>query len=497
MRSRDALRNTPEPLDSGDQSTDPLEQIRHWVRVVRRQWAWMLLTWLVVMAGATAVLASWPRQYKSAAKFLVRNARQELLVNPTDGAAPAFRDVVSEEAINSELELLRSRDILARVVRELRLNVPEHEGEDADLVLERAVRGLGQALEMGPIRKTNLIQVAYESTDPKQAAAVLRHLADAYLAMHLSVHSSPGTYEFFKQQVAASEAKWQAAQQELSALARSSNLMIPDEQRRAALSAANVLEAELAGLEAQISEQAARARSTEMQSGVVDARIVTQERKVPNQPSIERLHTLIVELKNKRTQLLTKFLPTDRLVVEYDEQIATTEAALKDASALKAMEEATDLNPTWQVLQTEKANAQLALAGLTTKAQRLQAHLAQYRARAVSLSEQAPRYEALSRAVAEARAEYELYAKRAEEARVADALDQRKISNVVLAEAPIASHIPSKPRVKLSLVVAAMMASLLAIGVGLGAEWRRARAPSRVIGGSYTSVTGRVGASEA
>jgi uncharacterized protein involved in exopolysaccharide biosynthesis len=475
------------------QTEDPIDQLRHWLGMVRRQWFLMLLVWILVMAGAVALLRWWPRQYQSTAKFLVRNARQDLVVNPSSGSASVRMDDVSEETLNSEIELLKSRDLLERVVRELRLDTPEKAGEDESLALERAVRKLSGALEIGSIRKTNFIRVAYLDRDPKQAAAVLRHLADTYMSVHLSVHSSPGTYEFFKEQTAVSKAKWEEAQQELTALARRADLLAPDEQRRAAMQAANDMEAQLAVLEAQIGEQASRATSTEMQLGAIDSRIVTQERKMPNQPSVERLHTLITELKNKRTQLLTKFKASDRLVLEIDDQLANTEAALKEASALKSTEEATDLNPSWQALKTEEVNTRLSLAGLTSKAARLKKQLAEYRSRAITLTEAAPQYEALVRRVSEARTEHELYTKRAEEARVAEALDKQKISNVVLTDAPVASHFPAKPRVKVGLVVGGMMATLLAGAVGLVAEWFRAGAAARRSRrASYASVTGRV-----
>ena len=56
-------------------------------------------------------------------------------------------------------------------------------------------------LTVEPIRKTNLIQVAYSSSDPAQAAAVLHALAHAYLERQQRVRRPSGEYEFFEQQV--------------------------------------------------------------------------------------------------------------------------------------------------------------------------------------------------------------------------------------------------------------------------------------------------------
>lgn len=499
---------------------DPVEQLRYWMGVVRRHWFVMGFVWALVMFIAVLLLASWPRSYLSTAKFLVRNARQELVVNPGDSSAGMYRDVVSEETLNSEIELLRSRDLLERVVRELELNTPGEPGEDEgavrkairrlvgkvvpeppsanegqflnivrhlvevvlpseapyeddSLVLERAVRKVSDGLEVGAIRKTNFIRLTYESNDPEQAATILRHLADTYLDVHLSVHSNPGTVEFFKEQAAISRDKWEKAQDELTALARRADLVTPDDQRRAAVAAANEMENQLATLEAEINQQSSRVTSARIQLQTVDSRIRTQERKMPNQQSVQSLHTLVTELKNKRTQLLTKFNATDRLVLEVDEQLANTEAALKEASALRATEEASDLNPSWQVLQNELMNGRLALAGLKSKAERLTSQLAAYRARAITLNRAVPEYEALSRGVVEARTEYERYVKRAEEARIAEALDKEQISNVVLAEAPVATHFPSSPRVKLGLLAGAIAATVIALAIAILLDWIR------------------------
>ena len=57
-------------------------------------------------------------------------------------------------------------------------------------------------LVSGTIRKTNLVQVSYLSQRPELAASVVQQVTDAYLAAHLAVHSSPGTYELFKTQAA-------------------------------------------------------------------------------------------------------------------------------------------------------------------------------------------------------------------------------------------------------------------------------------------------------
>src|SRR5258708_4301137 len=75
---------------------------------------------LVLAAGVMyAVLAP---SYKAQMKVLVRRGRIDPAVTPTQTASPTFEhDEISEEELNSEVELLGDEDILRRVVLDTEL----------------------------------------------------------------------------------------------------------------------------------------------------------------------------------------------------------------------------------------------------------------------------------------------------------------------------------------------------------------------------------------
>jgi len=477
----------PEPagameLASQDVQRLPLpDDVVDWMGFVRRQWLLMATIWLFVMIGVCVALYYWPREYTSGAKFLVKNARQELVVGPSDSGQTVSRDFVSEETLNTELELLRSWDILTKVVRDLNLDQGLiAQGRPPEIATELATHGLYSTLNASPIRKTNVVQVSYTSPDPELSAKIVRHVADTYLAAHLAMHSSPGTYELFKAQAVEARTELRAAEEELAALARSSNLVILDTQKQEALKTVQELEAQLNTLNAEIHEQETRARVAELHMSRTSQRVSTVRRDIPSQGSVEHLHTMIVELNNKRTQALTKFQPTDRLVVEIDKQIADTSAALERAKKMGASEQSTDINPSWQALDGERTKARLAYSGLQSKAAQVKEELELQRARTLQITEAGPRYDELTRRVAEAKSRYELYGRKEEEARIAEVLDRQRISNVVLAQAPVVSHVPSKPNVRLGLVAGAVFAAVVAVGFAflrelLGVEFSRRR----------------------
>ena len=67
---------------------------------------------------------------------------------------------------------------------------------------------------------------------------------------------------------------------------------------------------------------------------------------------------MLVELQNKRTQLLSKFRADDRLVVEASQEIADTQAALDNAKKQTGTDQATDVNPVHQALELDIAKEQ-------------------------------------------------------------------------------------------------------------------------------------------
>jgi len=97
---------------------------------------------------------------------------------------------VSEEEINSEVELLQDDEILGTVVESSGLNAPgwfeQLTNQDEPTRLAKAVRRLQRHLEVEPLPRTTLIAVKYHSFDPAQATRVLRCLAQAYLQRHAS-----------------------------------------------------------------------------------------------------------------------------------------------------------------------------------------------------------------------------------------------------------------------------------------------------------------------
>jgi uncharacterized protein involved in exopolysaccharide biosynthesis len=224
------------------------------------------------------------------------------------------------------------------------------------------------------------------------------------------------------------------------------------------------------GAEAAVNEATQRIKRVEQQLASMPTRVVTQSKSLPNQYSAERLNTMLVELQTRRTQLLTKFRPDDRLVQEVDEQIQITRDALDKAEHKTAVEQQTDLNPLRQTLETELARARLDQSAAVARRATLAGQLQQYQASLDQLEGNTTKHNDLQREMKEAEDNYELYAKKREESRIADELDRQKITNVSIAEVPVAAQVPTSPNRPLNLILGVALAAFLCIGSVISAE---------------------------
>jgi uncharacterized protein involved in exopolysaccharide biosynthesis len=439
----------------------------------RRKHAFLLLFPLLFAAVAIATFLM-PRQYESRMRILVKNERADLVVSPDARDRSQPPGDVSEAQVNSEIELLTSNDLLVRVVRVCHLYETAEKAAHATFAprpetFERAVRKLQRDLKITPVRKANVIEISYSATSPERAASVLRELLKGYLDAHLNVHRSAGTEEFFRGQTASYEAQLHDAENRVSDFRRRNNLTSIAEQKEIVSRKVAESESALREADAALAETATRVRELRDQLAAQDRRIVTQSRSLPNQYSVERLNTMLAELENRRTEALMKFRPDDRVVVEIEDEIANTKAALDRASKMVSVEQASDVNPLRRDLESELAHTAIQEAGLRSRRASLAGTLAFYRANLAQLEGATIEYDTLERNVKEAEENYLLYARKEEEARIADSLDQQKIANVAVAESPVVPHLPST-KTGLNLALGLLLAAFVSLGAAFGAE---------------------------
>jgi uncharacterized protein involved in exopolysaccharide biosynthesis len=426
-----------------------------------RQKRFILLFFAVLNLVTFIYLLFLPTSYETEVKFLVNNIRADAVVTPESTNGQVARNYVDESVIATEIQLLSNREILRNVVVKCKLAE-----NDQAVSVEKALKDLQKELKVSPVLKANMIKAAYSSSDPRETATVLQTLADEYLEEHLRVHSSSGTYEFFDREARHYEQQLHELQAKLNEFQQQRNIVLLGQQKDLNLRKMVDLEGALKETEAAYLENGQRIRTLKAQLAGLNPRITTQARKVPNQYSIERLNTMLAELQNRRTELLTKFREDDRMVKQVDQQILDTKAAMDRADSLTSTEESTDVNPVRQSLEAEFAKAEMSANGLQARAAALERQVLEYRQSLGSLEHATPDDDQLLRKIKDAEDNFFLYSKKREESRIGDAMDRQKIANVVLVEPARVPLLP-QPKLTLSLIASYVLCCCFILGTAL------------------------------
>jgi len=151
-------------------------------------------------------------------------------------------------------------------------------------------------------------------------------------------------------------------------------------------------------------------------------------------------------------------------------QIAQTRAAIAAEDKAPVREETTDRNPTYQYVDEELAKARGDLASYQAQAAATTRIVRDYRSSALLLDQKDIEQQDLIRTVKADEANYLLYLNKREEARISDALDERRIVNVAIAEAATAPALPKYPR-SLFVLLGILFAVLVSVGAAFAADY--------------------------
>lgn len=258
----------------------------------------MILFFASVVLSAFAVLAAMERTYTSEAKILVRRGRESILLDPTvatgEGVAPLLMEW--ENSMNSEIEILTSRDLAARVVqaigparfekpmkkkgnplqekwvewtaslmKKLSPSEPDSPGDGTaeELAVSRQTLAFSKVLVVKVIPKSNIISISYDAPEPGLAKTVVTTLLDLYQQMHILANRAPGAHDFFVRQTDALRTQLETMEDTLRDLKTQSGISSLDSQRTILLNRIGSLQSQQEQLEGQMASSIARVKAGE------------------------------------------------------------------------------------------------------------------------------------------------------------------------------------------------------------------------------------------
>jgi uncharacterized protein involved in exopolysaccharide biosynthesis len=334
---------------------------------------------------------------------------------------------------------------------------------------QQAIRQLERDISIYPARKSNIITVTCKASSPAIAQSIVAKLVDAYLEEHLRVHRSPGSYKFFEEQTARSQAAWRDAAGKLREAKNRLGIVTIEGQRKKLEDLIADTDFKLLANQADLKTSQAKLVSLEELIAELPATIVTQEAEGPS-AAFDGMRQSLYQLEAQEQDLAAKMHDNHPKLIAL-RQLVHDQRQILAGQPEKRVQSTEALNPARQSLElsflTESSNAE----SLQARERSLVASQQQLRGQLQELNTQAISIEQLQQQVALHEANHKDYAQKLEQARINRSLDEERISSLSLVQPASYIATATGPRRMHVLAIGMVLALLSGLGAALFATW--------------------------
>ncbi len=468
-----------------------------------------VMAFVVLLFGVVALKTLLrPNTYRSEARLLLRLGRENVSLDPTATIGEIANINRSYDGeIKSELEILKSREIVERVIDDLgadgfrrdskkassgtaTANSPPTGGalralgnalnavraQPARLMVylgiaaplserERAIRRIVENTEIEALENTSVITLAYEEQDPNLARDILDRFIRAFLEKHLAVYHTENSRGFFEQQVSELGEKLSGTEKEFQSAKDATGICSLVEQQSSLVSMIGMLDRSIAETEAELAAATARVAGIQKILAQVPETLVVEEVTGLSDYGADLMRGRLYDLLLAEKEIESKYTRESRQLEMIREQVSEGRSILeKEQSKPARTEVKKGVNDTWQQMQTALATERSNIAALQSKLQKLRAQAVEAQADLRELNDAEIRTSRLQREITLLADSYSRYFAKLEEARIDQALKSERISSISVLQAATMPVEPVGPSKLLLLGLGLVLA--IAGGVG-------------------------------
>ncbi|MCD9185633.1 MAG: Wzz/FepE/Etk N-terminal domain-containing protein [Pyrinomonadaceae bacterium] len=450
----------------------------------------------VVFSGMLVTFLITPK-YEASMSIMISRDKVENSITPGDAGAGMVLPGISDEEFNSELEFLRSNEVISGAVREIfntkytptsetgtvakfRKSVKGKINEllgkkeesvdmrtlseaDVKKALEAEADRVASNLEVVPAKKSRVIKVTYRDIDPVRAKLVLENIYKKYAELHIQIAEKPQVTEVFNKQT-----------EDYNAKLNSSTEAIKNFDSRNGISGSEIkVQREM--LLKQYYDVQSQLNQTRTEITETNEKVAAFQKQIDEQPeqiqtgsvtkyvgAIDQMKSELLKLQQERTQLMQKYKPESRFVKDINERIAQVQKSLEAEQKAPPQEKSYAVNDLKRRLISDLYNAKSSLAALRQRETNLAGTMDKYRSDIESMNLKSIEREKLERNAAINEEAYVLYQKKARESEIGQTLQKNQLLNFTLIDPPFAGSGAVNPKPILNFI------ALSAVGLFVG-----------------------------
>ena len=342
----------------------------------------ILMIFFAVVATVTIGSFLLPPTYEAKSSLLLKFGREYIYRSEVGERGSDTRPLIplnQEEVINSEIQILTSRDLIEKVIASIKVeNIYPDLAEDPPKTvtpLEAAILIFEKKLSVEGIKKSNVIQISFQHKDPHIAAKAVNFLVEFLKEKHLQVYSDPKS-SFLEQQLLAYEQRLKESQNKLEDFKQKYQVFSLEEQRTLLLKQRTDLDTIFKAAQNQVKELQNKLSSLKNQMRTVskDVPLYTETERYK---IVDDAKAQLLSLQLKEQELLQKYNENTALVINVRKEIKIVQDFIKKQEEDLRGKVRTGQNIVYQDIEREMFKTQSELSSQEARRATLQGQIAQ------------------------------------------------------------------------------------------------------------------------
>ena len=429
--------------------------------------------WLLIMCTVVALFLLWPRKFGSEGRLYVQLGRNNTTLTPATGSSSISIQDTRETEIRSVQEIIKSRAVLESVVKEIGAErilesrwtgyIPEislpnffasassdsEEGMSLDEYNqlkenELAAKYLEQNMTVHAEKKTSVISVFMKANSAKLAQEIVDRIFENTRRVHLKVHAVEGTAVFLGDQFEEQEKELVEAIEKLAEFRNEHEVLSIGAEIETWQGIMSTLDNNVVTAEVDLATANDRLIKLNELLATTASQISVPKAGV-ERLSYEEAQMEVFKLEADQVRLKATYRGPHPEVKQVEERLRKLKGSLRGMKRDRT-ESARVSNPVYEDMQVDLMRAKAERAAILARLRTLQQKQKSVLVKAKSLNKQQLEADQLLRNVEIARQYLAIYTQKRGEAKGMTLLDDRKISDVVVAQEPnfVVKHVSPK-----------------------------------------------------
>lgn len=313
------------------------DTLRDVAYVIFRHKAKMVLAFCATLACVAIVSLVMTPVYQASSKMLIKFGRDNTYMPAVPGGGgfqPVLVDPAREERINAAVEMIKGQKVIEGVIQKMGVKniypqlVSEEAPSSSQSTLNAATRMFQKNLSVKGVRKSNLVEIKFDHTDPIAAVKVVNALIDTFVEHHVTVYREPRNFDFFSEQVKLLTGKLKSSESELAAFRNRHDISSLQDQKTTLLSQISEIEVELAKVQADLAENKGKREALRESRGSPSVGPRFGMEADLNPYALNTIRSRLTELRLRESELLNRYSETSTLVINVRKEIEQAEQLL-------------------------------------------------------------------------------------------------------------------------------------------------------------------------